>query len=166
MDKLAKGRANLAVKVTQRRGQWQQDADRTWAAHCHEPLFTLGVGLYWGEGSKETVGRSPVLSLCNTDPTLLRTWLRWCRTYAPELALSFLVQIHPNVRKKEAEAFWRRELGFSEPLIVTVNRSSSSKGRRAKSRPLLHGVLRILGRRGSSEWAYKMFRFMDLAALV
>lgn len=163
VDNLAYGRTVLAARVAERRKRWLEEADRIWKERNGELLFALGIGLYWGEGSKRSSRGSSVLSLCNTDPGLLRVWLKWCRTYLPGLGLSFLVQIHSNVREKEAEVFWRSALGFEEPLQISVNRPSSSKGRRAKTRPLLHGVLRITVRRGASEWHHKMLRFLELS---
>jgi hypothetical protein len=44
-----------------------------------DPEWTTGVALYWGEGSKAT----RQLSMANSDPALLRTFMSWSVHYLP-----------------------------------------------------------------------------------
>jgi transposase len=41
--------------------RWRREADQLWCSYRTEPLFMLGLGLYWGEGSKTTKS----LRICN-----------------------------------------------------------------------------------------------------
>lgn len=50
--------------------QWKLEAKQLHNTHKDNPLFNLGIGLYWGEGSK----RGNRLSLCNSDPRVVVKW--------------------------------------------------------------------------------------------
>lgn len=145
----------------QRRDRWKAEAEELWKAHASDPLFALGLGLYWGEGSKT----SKSLSLVNSDPGLLRVWLRWCTAFIPNVPLRFRIQAHADVLPVSAVRFWRRELGITSHIAFSVNRPTSSKGKAAKVRPLRYGVLTVTARKGSSEWWHKMMRFLELASV-
>ena len=128
-----------------------------WERWRQDPLFVLGVGLYWGEGEKTTVNRC--LALSNADVPLLRTWLRWCSRFVPEVRLNVLLQIHDDGNVEEARAFWRRELNI-ELTWVSVAVSRASKRRR---RNLPYGTVKVSLGRGSLEWYTKMMVWLELA---
>lgn len=151
--------AAIASAVGRRRSKWDTEVDRLWNLNKSNPLFTLGIGLYWGEGSK----RGNSLSLCNCDPKLLLSWIRWCKKFIPGVDLRFQLQVYPELSRDLADSYWRAELGFSEKLhISNVNPPVSSKRKRAKKSPLPHGVMRISVCKGSSEWHYKMLHLIKL----
>jgi hypothetical protein len=71
----------------QRRERWLVEARAVWEERREAPFFILGVALYWGEGRKcSTV---PRLELTNSDVSMLRVWLRWCRRFMPRVLLSY-----------------------------------------------------------------------------
>jgi hypothetical protein len=141
-----------------RREQWQAEAPSLWEKWKQDPLFVLGVGLYWGEGEKTSGGRK-CLSLSNADPNLLRTWLRWCARFVPGVRLNFCLSIHDDGDLEAARTFWRRELNIEITWVcVAVSRASQRK-----RRTLPYGTLKISLGRGSLEWHTKMLIWLELA---
>ncbi len=89
-------------------------------------LYGLGVGLYWGEGTKRDKNS---VRLGNSDPQLIKKFLEFLRKiYAiDEKKLRFGLQIFSDMNKKEALTFWTKSLGVSEKqffptIIVTPHR--------------------------------------------
>ena len=137
-----------------------QEAEQVWARHLHEPLFNLGIGLYWGEGNK--TGRT--LALVNSDPFLLRVWIQWCRQYT-KCPMRFRIAAHADVKRRSAMQFWRTSLKIKGSITYYVNEhSKASKKIHMHTRPMPHGTLTATVGRGSAEWHRKMMRFIELAS--
>lgn len=104
-------------------------------------LLGLGLGLYWGEGTKKSLGQ---VRLGNTDPYLVRAFILFLRkTYAiDESRLRFALQIFSDMDQSKEERFWQRFLGVSaNSFYKTINTRSGSIGTyREKSQ---HGVLTV-----------------------
>ncbi len=152
------GVAGAAAMRRQRREQWAREAIPLWERWRHDPFFLLGVGLYWGEGDKPRRPGELTLGLSNSDPGLLRVWLRWCRRFLPGVPLRSDLQLHDGCDVAAARQFWEDELEV-EVRSVTVAVSSASKRRR---NTLPHGTLRVRVGRGSAEWMTKMLVWLDL----
>jgi hypothetical protein len=151
------GRAQVEANRKRRREQWRAEALTLWEKWRHDPLFVLGIGLYWGEGEKSSLSKR--IALSNSDVNLLRTWLRWCARFLPGMQLNSWLCIHDNCDLEEARAYWRRELNV-EVTWVSVAVSCASKRKR---RTLPYGTLRVSLGRGSLEWYTKMLVWMELA---
>jgi hypothetical protein len=124
--------------------KWRLEAEESWQRLREEPLFMLGLGLYWGEGDKTTKS----LGLSNNDARLIKVWIAWCRQYFPAVALSGRVQIHPDVDGTKARQYWSRVTG------VTINpHAVYTKARKDKTptRISIHGTIRIRACVGSTE---------------
>jgi len=104
-------------------------------------LFGLGLGLYWGEGTKKNTGQ---VRLGNTDPYLVRAFLLFLRKlYRIENSkLRFAIQIFTDMDQKKEEKFWQEFLNVdASQFYKTINTRSGSIGTyREKSK---HGVLTI-----------------------
>jgi hypothetical protein len=144
----------------QRREQWREEALTLWDRWRGDPLFILGVGLYWGEGTKSQIEKC--LALTNSDASLLRLWLRWCRRFMPDVPLGYSLVIHDTCDLRAACRFWKRQLGI-EVKVVTVAVSSASTRKR---NCLPHGTLKVRAGRGSLEWFTKMLVWLELAPQV
>jgi hypothetical protein len=153
----SRGRARIIENRKRRRERWKAEALSLWEQWRHDPLFTLGIGLYWGEGEKSLVTQR--LALSNADVNLLRTWLRWCGRFAPGVRINFWLCIHDDGDLEAARAFWQRELKI-EVTWFSVAVSCASKRTR---RTLPHGTLRASLGRGSLEWYTKMMVWLELA---
>ncbi len=64
-----------------------------------DPLFAAGVAPYWAEGSK--TGNH--FSIANTDPALLRIFIKWVRLYL-EADAEFRLSLHLHAGNREHEA--------------------------------------------------------------
>ena len=155
-DAAYRGLAQIMANRERRRERWRAEAVSLWEEWRHDPLFVLGVGLYWGEGDKSSNKR---LALSNSDANLLRVWLRWCGRFMPGVRLNFSLSIHDNCDVEAARAFWKRELGI-EVTWVSVAVSRASKRKR---NTLPHGTLAISLGRGSLEGYVKMMVWLELA---
>jgi len=104
-------------------------------------LFGLGLGLYWGEGTKKNPGQ---VRLGNTDPYLVKNFLLFLREFygVDDSKLRFAIQIFTDMDQRKEEKFWRDFLGVNaRQFYKTVNTRSGSVGTyREKSK---HGVLTI-----------------------
>lgn len=104
-------------------------------------LAGLGLGLYWGEGTKKNMGS---VRLGNTDPDLIRIFLIFLsKRYEIEAhRLRFGLQIFSDMDVTKEEKFWIKTLKSNkEQFYRTVVTSSGSIGTyREKSS---HGVLTI-----------------------
>ena len=72
-------------------------------------LFLLGVALYWAEGSKEKPwGRATQMALINSDPDVIRLFIRWLGVIGVEAGdLILRLSIHESADVEAAERFWR-----------------------------------------------------------
>lgn len=104
-------------------------------------LFGLGLGLYWGEGTKMNLTS---VRLGNTDPYLVRSFILFLRkAYGiDESRLRFGLQIFRDMDKAKEERFWRQFLKVSpRQFYKTINTRSGSIGTyRTKSK---HGVVTV-----------------------
>ena len=137
--------------------QWQAEARVLWGRWRGDPLFLLGVGLYWGEGQK--CRRSASLALSNADPQLLQVWLRWYQRFLPGVPLYSVLHIHDGGDVRAARLFWERQLGIVVNAVAVAVSSASKR----KRRTLPNGTLKVRVGRGGLEWYTKMLVWLDLA---
>lgn len=104
-------------------------------------LFGLGLGLYWGEGTK----MNPTsVRLGNTDPYLIRAFLIFLRKIycIDDSKLRFAIQIFTDMDQKKEEKFWREFLNVdTNQFYKTINTRSGSIGTYRKKSE--HGVLTV-----------------------
>lgn len=104
-------------------------------------LFGLGLGLYWGEGTKKSINQ---VRLGNTDPHLIRSFILFLKeTYAiDESRLRFGLQVFSDMDLKQEERFWQHFLDVSPmQFYKSINTRSGRIGTyREKSK---HGVLTV-----------------------
>jgi hypothetical protein len=151
------GRAQIEANRKQRRERWHTEAKALWEQWHGDPFFILGIGLYWGEGSKCVPPAR--LQLTNSDVNMLRVWLRWCRRFLPGVPLYNALCIHDNCDREAALQFWKRELGV-DVKCTWVAVSSASKRKR---NTLPNGTLHVRVARGGLEWFTKMLVWLELA---
>ncbi len=104
-------------------------------------LFGMGIGIYWGEGTK---ANRHAVRLGNTDPQLLCTFMDFIIKFFNVKKKDFRagLQIFTDINPKEALAFWQKNLriGPNQFYKVTITRSGSIGTYRKKSR---YGVVTI-----------------------
>jgi len=78
-------------------------------------LWITGIALYWGEGAKEK-RKAAQVSLCNTDPRLIKTFLRWLDEICEisESDINFGIHLHKNSRNRvqKVQKYWSQATGF------------------------------------------------------
>lgn len=68
------------------------------------PLFLVGVSLYWAEGSKT----QEAVQFSNSDPRLIKIMIKWFKEICkvPENKLKVHIYIHEIYKKENCEKFW------------------------------------------------------------
>ncbi len=70
------------------------------------PLFLIGLSLYWAEGSKS----NKYVQIANSDPALIKIMMKWFREICkvPEEKIKIHIYIHKVYRNENCEEFWSR----------------------------------------------------------
>ena len=90
-------------------------------------LFGLGIGLYWGEGTKKSLS----LRLGNSDPELIRKFIFFLRKiYSINLKrLRFGLQLFSDINENDAIKFWCSHLNIKKiQFYKTIFTVSNKKG--------------------------------------
>lgn len=105
-------------------------------------LLGLGLGLWWGEGSKK---HPTAVRLGNTDPKLIKTFVRFLIAICgvKKRKIRFGLQIFSDMNPEMAKRYWMQELGFPEShfmpkIVVTPARSIGTYREKSKQ-----GVLTV-----------------------
>ena len=98
-------------------------------------LYGLGMGLYWGEGTKANLSS---VRLGNSDPKLIKTFIRFLTQLydVDKDRLRFGLQLFTDCSESEALSYWCRELEVkpSQFYKITVTISGSIGTYRNKNR--------------------------------
>lgn len=96
-------------------------------------LFGLGIGLYWGEGTKRSKNS---VRLGNSDPKLIKKFIEFLEIiYCVDRAsLKFGLQIFGDVDVNKAIEFWIRELDvlpeqFYKPIMSKIRGEGTYKSK-------------------------------------
>lgn len=99
-------------------------------------LLLLGAALYWGEGCKRHASGISYVSLVNSDPDMIKIFLRFVKEILeiPENRLKLRIQIHPNIKKEEAINYWSNVVKIPpERFYIIKQISRASLGRMPKN---------------------------------
>ncbi len=114
--------------------------------HKQGILAVLGAALYWGEGTKsELPGRNPALVFTNSDPRMIKVFMRFVRDIlcVKESRIRAGIHLYPDTSKSAARKFWSVTTKLPpERFYVSTFVSRASKGRRRKH-ALPYGTLAI-----------------------
>ena len=104
-------------------------------------LLILGSALYWGEGTKY-VGRSPSLIFTNSDPDMIKVYMKFLRRglLIKEMDIKAGIHIHPYVDVKKSREFWSKVTGLARDVFYIVNVTSSASRNKRPSRKLPYGM--------------------------
>jgi hypothetical protein len=99
------------------------------AQHSDDPLFIAGISLYWAEGSKTRND----LSITNTDPRLLLTFVRFVRTHLDSNAsFALAIHLHDGDNEHEAKTHWRDSLALPTSRFTKTYVKASGTGHRTR----------------------------------
>lgn len=99
-------------------------------------LLLVGAALYWGEGWKKETQRAHSITFVNSDPEMIKLYLRFLSEVLqiPEEKFHASIRIHPNINGEEAIKFWNRITGIPRGHFgVTHQISRLSQGKRPKN---------------------------------
>lgn len=104
-------------------------------------LMALGLGLYWGEGTK---ANKTAIRLGNTDPNLIINFINFlvkiCGVNKKDL--KFGLQIFSDMKSNEAMKFWQEKLKVQtsqfQKVIITPSRGAGTYKKKTK-----YGVLTV-----------------------
>lgn len=142
-----------------KRRQYGEEAQLEYGQLVKDPLFVLGLGIYWGEGDKTENGRVAVI---NTDGDLLKVVVKfYCRclkVLSSKLRVGLFV--YEGMDQEKEMVFWSEKLSVprSQFIKVQVLKSRSRRTER-KSR---HGVCSIYF--SSTELSVKIREWIRLSA--
>ena len=152
LDGLIKHNKNQTKLAWERARQIQNSASREIDSLSKTDLLIVAAALYWAEGYKKLLVRKgkevthhPV-SLTNSDPALIKMFLRFLREYCnvPEEKIRADLRIFPNQNGKHLQKFWERETRILPCNFgkIYTGVSKSSQGKRPYNR-LPVGVIQI-----------------------
>jgi hypothetical protein len=105
-------------------------------------LFGLGIGLYWGEGTKANLNS---VRLGNTDPLLIQKFIDFLVTFfcVEKKDLKFGLQLFTDIDLSSALDFWAKQLNIDRGQInkPVVTKSGAVGTYRKKSE---YGVLTVM----------------------
>lgn len=129
-------------------------ADNQFEIFKSDPLFTAGISLYLGEGSK-----TGALRLGNSDPRALLIWKKWVERYEPDSSFVLDVVVHETSQINPSCAFWSNVLGLPVTYVGINNPRPCSKTKRR----IEHGTAIIRSLKGVRPLV-RMLRYIDLYA--
>jgi hypothetical protein len=116
-----------------------------------QPLWTAGVCMYWGEGSKAT----RQLSMANADPAALRLFKTWSTTYLPpDDGWRARLNLHADNDEPAARAWWSDQLEVDLADFTKTYIKPDGTGHRKNHLP--NGVCTLIKRRSTDAWLMTM----------
>ncbi|MFA5745188.1 MAG: hypothetical protein WC887_03175 [Candidatus Paceibacterota bacterium] len=117
-----------------------------------DPLWLVGVALYWAEGHKEKLWRTGTLvTFTNMDADTIILFRSWCRKFLDVSNDDFVctLYIHDSRRAQsnEMKKWWAQKLTISPESIAVYYKKSVKKHVRHNDADDYHGVLRVRVRR-------------------
>ena len=108
------------------------------AGLSRDPTFRDFVCMYMAEGYKRNRN---VVSVCNSDPTIVLLCARWVRHFARN-PVTYSIQYHADQDLDELRAFWARHLSV-EPEEIRFQRKSNSGRLGGRTWRSQYGVLNV-----------------------
>ncbi len=152
---------------SRRNTQWRRRAEieriraearRYAAAHLADARWAAGTALYWAEGAKT----NRLLAITNSDPRLLRAFVRWVRDHHdPGARFVLMLHLHEGNDEPAARRWWVRTLGLPNVEFHKTYVKPAGTGHRKNTLP--NGVCRVMMRRGTDAWIRTM-EWIDVLA--
>ncbi len=104
-------------------------------------FWLAGVAMYWAEGTKAF----EELSLTNSDPDVIRFYVRWlkecCHASAVDLRAS--LHIYPDVDQKEAVEYWSKITDIPESQFYKLQVDTRQNKKVFRKGRLPYGTIRV-----------------------
>lgn len=88
-----------------------EQAKKELPSFLKNPLFLVGLSLYWAEGSKKSGG---TIQFSNSDPQMIKIMMKWFREICkvPEEKIRAHIYIHRVYKSENCEKFWSNITGI------------------------------------------------------
>lgn len=118
-------------------------------------LWILGTALYWAEGAKEkTSGKSQCVVFSNSDPRMIRLFIKWLRLVfkIPEESLFFEIYIHNSYMNRidDIQMYWALETGYPITKFDRIYYKYSKDTRRSNKGNGYFGLVRVKVRKSTN----------------
>jgi hypothetical protein len=118
--------------------------------HKTDPRFFVGIGLYWGEGTKTDQSATAFI---NSDPNAVKFMYHWFQDFLGVPSDRFnpyitLTVLHRN-REEIIKKFWAKKLGLPLAQIRKVFYIKSTNKKVYENHDLYYGTVALRIRRGS-----------------
>ena len=153
-------RATMVKKREDRLKKVFEKAQKNIGKLSKRDMFIGGLFLYWGEGTKASLYR---LEMTNTDPSMLRFFLRWLEIQnVDRLSVKVKLHLYSDMNIEYEEKYWSRELAISRKQFQkTQIKKTGSKSGVYKGR-FGHGTCSvILDNRDMSEFTMKSLEHLQ-----
>ncbi len=142
-NNIEKGRIKAAIRLRNNRiskmNKTIDEAEREAAKLIKNPLFLIGLILYWSEGSQKT----HTFSFINSDPLVIKIMIKWIQEICkiPKNKIRLRLYIHKIYAHENCEKFWSTQTGIPiERFSKTIYKPTPHK---IKRNPDYKGCLRI-----------------------
>lgn len=152
----------------------QSAAQKESASLMKDPLWLVGLTLYWAEGSKEkSWGRGTPITFTNMDPDTLLIFREWCRRFlnVEPHEFSYNLYIHDIHRANSASfaEWWAKLFNVPAKEIKLYYKKTNATHVRKNDGESYHGVFRLQVKRSVdmnrrvSGWTLGMINSFKLA---
>ncbi len=141
--RMEKGRIKAAIKLRENRikrmnktiGEAEQEVSKL----IGNPLFLIGLVLYWCEGTQKT----NTFSFINSDPIVIKLMIKWIEKICkiPKDKIRLRLYIHKIYAHENCEKFWSKQAGI--PVTRFKKTIYKSTPHTIKRNPDYKGCLRI-----------------------
>jgi len=144
---ISRGRIKAATANHQNRLEkeklYAEEAKKEFYQKLNNPLFLIGIALYWAEGTK----RSDSCSFMNSDVDMTKVFMGWLNMFGIKPSdLDYGLYIHRHYAHEQCENSWANALGISAKAIKIYFKPDSKQFKR---RPNYQGCMRVRVKRGS-----------------
>lgn len=134
---LVKRNKNQTVLARERALEIRYEAKKESYKLLKDPLFLVGVSLYWAEGYKKGASGSKWKSFdfANSDPEMVRVMMKFIRKFLKSDDKRIKIQLlaHRNININETVNFWSKLTKIPKGQFIktynTVNKTSKNKRR-------------------------------------
>lgn len=140
---ITRGRIRAAAALSTRRLEREKilfsEAEKEYENFKTDPLFAVGIALYWAEGSK----RNSSFSFTNSDPDMVNLMLAWVECFLgwSRSIVKARLYIHKPYAHENCEGFWQKRISI--PIENFQRTIYKPTGLLVKKRPNYKGCLRV-----------------------
>lgn len=123
-----------------------RDTAKSISPLSNKELLLIGAALYWGEGTlREYPGRSPIISFTNSDPFMVKIFLRFLKETlgVNEEQIRSGIQLHQNIKPEKAKRFWSHITQLPKERFYTFDQASKATKFKRHIHFLPHGTITI-----------------------